>query len=294
MENRNLWRLRLTLFIIIAALYVLVPSYEYFGYPGFDGATFLEWRWGSLCIENCGHVYISPVPWWWVVLGMIVGIIIPFILGVTGCLQTRRQARLGLPVRPATRMLTQVGVTALLFSASGGVLSVITYLIGFYTEFTPTLYLPLYACCAIPLVVVLAVFSYDLPHMRARDFMVGHAPTRTRDEILRDTSPYPSMLQDLGKKFARQGDLGAAVGAFERGVVVAPEDPKTWHNLAVTFEKVWNFGAALFCWDKAAQLGDDAGKQRGIELRGNKIKPVQPRELALDAKGNPILPGPPV
>jgi hypothetical protein len=52
-----------------------------------------------------------------------------------------------------------------------------------------------------------------------------------------------------------------------------------WHVLAINYEKSGKLGEALFCWDKAAILGDASGKMRGTQLRAQRVKAIPPENL---------------
>ncbi|OLS16187.1 MAG: hypothetical protein RBG13Loki_0172 [Promethearchaeota archaeon CR_4] len=163
----NLWRKRLILMILVFCLLVFVPYFQ----KG-EEIIFLSWYWGIICLPSCSSVTIIQSPWWLILLRMSI-LILPLIIGIWGCLLTKHDQSSAIKISRTARLLTQISVTASLFFVLYNLItpffvSIASFYLGWWRS--DYLYIPIDILCALPVIIILAFISYDIPSFRARDF----------------------------------------------------------------------------------------------------------------------------
>ncbi len=166
MDARNLWRMRLGLFVLIFMLMIFSPRlYMDFG----NNRGWLWFFWGRVSFSEQSAPTVDLVKMPQAILEFLYQAIAPsiiFTLGTVGCIKTNcNMIKIG-SVTKSARILTQIAVTAFLFSAisEGLVNSLITSLIN------KTLFVYISQVCIFPFILYLAFISYDFPRFHALDF----------------------------------------------------------------------------------------------------------------------------
>ncbi len=187
MHARNLWRIRLFLFIVAFLIMVLVPTYHLFQHY-----EILWFYWGGYCIRECSGLTISSLPALGTLFMTLVRAIYPsifLVVGIVGCNLTKKCIDKKSKITKAARLLTQINVSAILFYA---ILQILNSLISFIYNGLSTLMEPDYITiniyidgfCLLPVSLLLAYISYDFSCFRALDFIQDTpALERTPEEI---------------------------------------------------------------------------------------------------------------
>ncbi len=176
MDARNHWRMRLGLFILIFSLIILSPRlYMDFG----NNHWGLWFYWGRVSFSEQSAPTIALVKISQAFLEFLDQALAPsiiFTLGIVGCIKTNRNMIKMGSVTKTARILTQISVTAFLFSAisEGVVNSLITSLIN------KTIIVYISQFCILPFTLYLAFISYDFPRFHALDFTQESQPSTER------------------------------------------------------------------------------------------------------------------
>ncbi len=241
------------------------------------------------------NIYVHYVISTTQIIVIVIEYFIPLGLGViSGLLTWRNFTRRGGNVPRVVKLMGKASVAMFGFAVISALISAFYYPISFPVWEFIQMQLVFYGgnLPALILLWKLQRITFEYPTSKARDFRWPPAVPGQDKGTHRVAGEQPPIdeLDKYAKNLAEKGELQTAEEIFVSNAARNPDRMKVWHNLAVTCERSGNLEGALFCWDKAAVLGDEIGKRRGIQLRVKRIKPVQPIGLELDSEGNPEPP----
>ncbi|OLS12705.1 MAG: hypothetical protein RBG13Loki_3680 [Promethearchaeota archaeon CR_4] len=186
MEARNLWRVRLSLFVLIFFITILIPTYT--RTQIFSDEIHINWLfvWG-------GSSLFSEEQFLETVLQFLFQMIVPSLLltiGIRGCILTKRSKIVSEKNSKTARILTQISVTGFLFSAITSILysglnSLLDMSLSLQYSISYSYFsLNIAALCILPITLFLAYISYDFPRFHASDFALENSTTeQTPEEV---------------------------------------------------------------------------------------------------------------
>jgi hypothetical protein len=198
MDARNLWRVRLILFIVTFLISMFIPSW--YSTIGDGHSAILQFPWGSYYLGELSEYFSSSLSIEELVLNTIrffLTAILPsvvLILGIRGCVLTHRCLIGKRNITKTARILTQISVTASLFPAiSTGIYSLLYAVYsGIYLLLNISgsyISIGISGFCILPLAVFLAYISYDFPRFGARDFAQESPALERAPEELKSPQP---------------------------------------------------------------------------------------------------------